>query len=137
MASGNIFVTGYGGTGDYDPGPGTVMHTAAGPGGNDTFTSKFGSDGSLAWARFLTASSSTVYAGSNAHAIAVDSAGSASILAIGTSMRRARAPRRSTSAAARWARLLIRYMTAAVRKVGKMGSDPSDAGFYLPAIGIS
>jgi hypothetical protein len=51
-ASGNVYITGYySGTVDFDPGAGTSSLTSAG--GYDTFFAKYGSDGTLVWAKSI------------------------------------------------------------------------------------
>ena len=65
-SSGNIFVSGeYGGTADFDPGPGTANLVAD---GSDGFVLKLDSSGDLVWARS--------YSDDPAFSVAVDSSGS-------------------------------------------------------------
>jgi hypothetical protein len=69
--SGNALVTGsFGGTVDFDPGPGVDNHTANG--NDDAFISKFDSNGDLLWARTWGGSDS-VYGNS----VAIDGSGNA------------------------------------------------------------
>ena len=72
--AGNVFVTGTAETtGDFDPGPGVVTHTTQSL--DDVFTSKFGSNGSHAWTRFIAGSENST--SSYGAAIAGDAGGGA------------------------------------------------------------
>lgn len=58
-SNGNIYVTGqFGGTVDFDPGPGTDYHTAAGP--ENPFLTRFNSDGTYVWTKIIQATDGSV-----------------------------------------------------------------------------
>lgn len=67
-ASRNVYTTGYFGTADFDPGPGTFMMSSAG--GNDVFISKLDSTGTFVWAKSIGGSTND-----EGRSIAVDPSG--------------------------------------------------------------